>query len=90
MTGVTGVGCFRTIRVVGPDGSALAPDQIASLVAAIRAAGAIVHPGPGGVQLIPALTYDEADLAELLHCVRRGIITHHEALASTDVESVTA
>lgn len=90
VTGVTGVGCFRTVGVVGPDGCALAPDQTASLVAAIRAAGAIVHPGPGGVQLIPALTYDEADLAELLHCVRRGIITHHEALVSNAFESVTA
>lgn len=89
-SGVTGVGCFRTLGVTGPDGLPLAPERVAALVAAIREAGAIVHPGPGGVQLIPALTYDEADLAELLHCVRRGIIAHHEALAAGFPVAVTA
>ncbi|WP_055478359.1 daptide-type RiPP biosynthesis aminotransferase [Sphaerimonospora mesophila] len=77
---VTGLGCFRSLHLRTPDGAALPPAEVPRLVAAIREAGAIVHPGPHGVQLIPALTYTEADLAELLDCVRRGLA----AFASAD------
>lgn len=80
-TGSTGVGCFRTLKVAGPDGHPLPGPQVAELVAAIREAGAIVHPGPGGVQLIPALTYSREELDELLDRVRAGILAHHAGLS---------
>lgn len=79
-TGSTGVGCFRTLKIAGPDGEPLSAVEVAELVAAIREAGAIVHPGPGGVQLIPALTYSRAELDELLDRVRAGTVAHHAVL----------
>jgi len=69
----TGIGCFRTLLVRTPNGRDLAPSDVAGLVAAIRDAGAIVHPGPSGIQLAPALTYGDNELAELLGCVRDGL-----------------
>ncbi|QES48798.1 aspartate aminotransferase family protein [Streptomyces venezuelae] len=87
VSGTTGAGCFRSVRVT--DGTAagapLPQAEVPALVAAIRAAGAIVHPGIHGIQLIPALTYTEAELAELLDCVRTGLAafrtTREKALA---------
>ncbi|GAA2226914.1 aspartate aminotransferase family protein [Kitasatospora cystarginea] len=72
LTGIDGVGCFRSLRFSTPDGRPLPRQNVADLVAAVRDAGAIVHPGPEGVQLIPALTYTDDDLGELLDCVARG------------------
>ncbi len=68
-----GTGCFRSLRIVTPAGDPLAPSDVARLVAAVRRSGAIVHPGPGGIQLVPALTYSDADLAELMECVEAGL-----------------
>ncbi|MEY9997760.1 adenosylmethionine-8-amino-7-oxononanoate aminotransferase [Streptomyces sp. V4I8] len=75
VTGTTGIGCFRSVRVAAADGSGkpLPQFEVAALVAAIREAGAIVHPGLHGVQLFPALTYTDAELDELLACIREGI-----------------
>jgi adenosylmethionine-8-amino-7-oxononanoate aminotransferase len=70
---ITGVGCFRSLRLSTPCGQPLPQSEVGRVVAHIRAAGAIVHPGPSGVQLIPALTYEPHEVAELLDCVRRGL-----------------
>lgn len=70
---VTGQGCFRSLRIRGAKGGPASPSEVAAMVAAVRTAGAIVHPGPGGIQLIPALTYSQAELNELLNCVLRGL-----------------
>jgi adenosylmethionine-8-amino-7-oxononanoate aminotransferase len=75
----TGLGCFRSLRITAPNGADLLPADVGRLVTAIRGAGAIVHPGPGGIQLVPALTYTGEDLVELLDCVRRGL----DAFAAT-------
>ncbi|WP_116246385.1 daptide-type RiPP biosynthesis aminotransferase [Nocardiopsis sp. FIRDI 009] len=90
VTEATGMGCFRTLGVVGPDGSPLSGEEVAALVAAVRDAGALVHPGPGGVQLIPALTYGEEELEELLGAVREGVLSHHAALSTRPATGVTA
>ncbi|GAB3445807.1 aspartate aminotransferase family protein [Streptomonospora sediminis] len=76
VAGTAGSGCFRSLAVAGDSGDPLPPEQVPDLVAAVRAAGAVVHPGPHGVQLIPALTYSDAEVDELLECVRRGIAAH--------------
>jgi len=78
VTGSTGVGCFRSIRLAAADGSGLPFPQheVPALVAAVRQAGAIVHPGLHGIQLVPALTYTEAEVAELFGCVRAGFELH--------------
>ncbi|MGI5427443.1 hypothetical protein [Streptomyces sp. CA-179760] len=56
-----------------PDGRALAGTDVADLVTRIRHAGAIVHPGPSGIQLVPSLTYSRAEVAELMTCVEEGL-----------------
>ncbi|MFK4070834.1 daptide-type RiPP biosynthesis aminotransferase [Streptomyces sp. NPDC029674] len=77
VSATTGTGCFRSVRVCGADGSALhTRTEVPALVDAIRDAGAVVHPGPHGIQLVPALTYTEAELAELMQCVRTGLTAY--------------
>ncbi|WP_050514585.1 daptide-type RiPP biosynthesis aminotransferase [Streptomyces rimosus] len=68
-----GVGLFRSVRLITADGAPFPQAEVPALVGAIRAAGAIVHPGLNGVQLFPALTYTPAELSELLECVRAGL-----------------
>lgn len=84
VTGTTGVGCFRSVRVLAADGSGspLPQSEVPSLVAAIREAGAIVHPGVHGIQLFPALTCTDAELDELLGCVRTGLGRYADRVAA--------
>ncbi|MFI2032956.1 daptide-type RiPP biosynthesis aminotransferase [Streptomyces buecherae] len=84
VTGTTGVGCFRSVRIAAADGSgALLPQsEVARLVATIRGAGALVHPGLHGIQLFPALTYTSAELDELLTCVRAGLDLYADRAAA--------
>ncbi|MFJ5546917.1 daptide-type RiPP biosynthesis aminotransferase [Streptomyces sp. NPDC093225] len=77
----TGVGLFRSIRVVTATGEPLPQTEVMGLVGRIREAGAIVHPGVHGVQLLPALTCGDEDLAELLRRVVAGIEAHAADLA---------
>ncbi|MFC7892604.1 daptide-type RiPP biosynthesis aminotransferase [Streptomyces sp. NPDC057381] len=83
VSGTTGEGCFRSVRVTAADGSPLPQTEVPALVAAVREAGAVVHPGVNGVQLLPALTYTEAELGELLDCVRAGITAYTEGTADS-------
>ncbi|MEV1004629.1 daptide-type RiPP biosynthesis aminotransferase [Nonomuraea sp. NPDC050202] len=73
VAGTSGVGCFRAIKLRTPDGAELPQAEVPAVVAAVRRAGAIVHPGVNGVQLVPALTYTDADLSELFGCLRAGL-----------------
>ncbi|MEQ4724129.1 daptide-type RiPP biosynthesis aminotransferase [Nonomuraea sp. B19D2] len=73
VAGATGKGCFRAVRLRTVEGVPLPQVHVPEVVAAVRRAGAIVHPGVNGFQLIPALTYTEADLRELMECVRKGL-----------------
>ena len=76
VTGVSGRGCLRAIRLAGEDGAPLSRHEIPAVIDAIREAGATVHPGPGCVQLLPALVYDMSDLEDLLSCVAAGISSY--------------
>ncbi|WNI16180.1 daptide-type RiPP biosynthesis aminotransferase [Actinacidiphila sp. ITFR-21] len=78
-TSVTGLGLFQTLHLVQPDGRALTGPEVAALVDAVRREGALVHPAPSGIQLVPALTYTEAELAELLDCLDRGLTSYFGA-----------
>ncbi|MFF8637240.1 daptide-type RiPP biosynthesis aminotransferase [Streptomyces pilosus] len=78
----TGIGLFRSIRVVTPSGEPLPQHQVMDLVARIREAGAIVHPGINGVQLLPPLICGDEDLAELVRRVRTGIEAHAAGVAA--------
>ena len=68
-----GTGCFRAVVVRGDDGALLPADRVGDLVAAVRRAGVVVHPGIDGVQLVPALTSTPADIAELFAALRAGL-----------------
>ncbi|GAQ55206.1 daptide-type RiPP biosynthesis aminotransferase [Streptomyces acidiscabies] len=76
VSATTGLGCFRSIRLLTPGGEALPQQEVPGVVAAIRAAGAIVHPSVNGVQILPALVYTDGEVAELLDCVRAGVAAH--------------
>ncbi|WP_329196468.1 MULTISPECIES: daptide-type RiPP biosynthesis aminotransferase [unclassified Streptomyces] len=84
----TGLGCFRSVRLCGPDGTPFPQGEVHALVQAVREAGAIVHPGVNGVQLIPALTYTDSDLAELLACVTAGLEIHLARTADRAAEAL--
>ena len=73
VTTTAGRGCLRAVMLRRPDtGAALTDDETAELVAAIRAEGAIVHPGPSCVQILPALVYTPQDVAALFGSIRAG------------------
>jgi adenosylmethionine-8-amino-7-oxononanoate aminotransferase len=69
---VSGRGCFRGIHVETEEGP-LDPARQAQLVRLIRDAGAIVHPGLHGIQLVPALVYSEEDVSLLRDAVAAGL-----------------
>lgn len=69
---LTGRGCFRGVRLLA-DGIPLSGQGTAELVSAVRQQGAVVHPGPGGVQLVPAITYTREQVAELVGALGAGL-----------------
>ncbi|GAB2616544.1 aspartate aminotransferase family protein [Streptomyces capparidis] len=74
---VTGRGCMWALHLSAPGGAApMAQAEVSELVRAVREAGAIVHPGPHCLQLIPALVYTDAEIEELLAILRRGFDNH--------------
>ncbi|MBB4934086.1 hypothetical protein F4561_004906 [Lipingzhangella halophila] len=81
ITHTRGRGCFRGLAVGLPGGEDLPQHLVPELLTAVRECGAIVHPGPSGFQIVPALTYTEAELDELLDCVRRGVALFAERWA---------
>ena len=70
---VRGRGAFLAVALTDAAGARLAAARVPDAVAAIADAGAIVHPGVDGIQLIPAYGYDAADLAELEAAIRTGL-----------------
>ncbi|MFI1948672.1 daptide-type RiPP biosynthesis aminotransferase [Streptomyces virginiae] len=86
-TRATGVGCFRTLHLVHPDGRPLAGTDVADLITRIRQAGAIVHPGPSGIQLVPSLTYSRDEVAELMTCIEEGLAGLSAPVASLAARS---
>jgi adenosylmethionine-8-amino-7-oxononanoate aminotransferase len=81
ISAVTGRGCFRSLRLATAAGLPLPSSEVPIVVREIRRAGAIVHPGPHGIQLVPALTYSVDDLQLLLDATRTGL---HSYFAATD------
>jgi adenosylmethionine-8-amino-7-oxononanoate aminotransferase len=69
----SGRGCFRGLTVHDHRGHPVGPAATLALVDAVREAGAIAHPGPAGLQLVPALVYTDEEVDELLHAVSTGL-----------------
>lgn len=76
VSATTGKGCLRSLRLSDGEGKPLDQAEIPSVVSAIRDAGALVHPGPSCIQLIPALTYSDVNLDELLSSVGLGLAAY--------------
>ncbi|MDX3854078.1 daptide-type RiPP biosynthesis aminotransferase [Streptomyces sp. AK02-01A] len=74
-----GIGLFRSVRVRTADGEPLPQAEVPGLVAAVRRAGAIVHGGIHGVQLMPPLTATDAEIGELAEAVRTGAERYAES-----------
>lgn len=70
---VRGRGAFLGLALADPVEPRLPAARVAELVAAIHTAGAIVHPGVDGIQLLPAYGYTDADFAELDAAIRVGL-----------------
>jgi adenosylmethionine-8-amino-7-oxononanoate aminotransferase len=61
----SGRGCMRGILLRTKSGSSPSPNGVLAVVRRIHQAGAIVQPGPGRIQLLPALTYTQENFEEL-------------------------
>lgn len=73
VTAHRGRGCFRALEVSAANGTPIAGASITALQRSIRRAGAHVYPGPGGIQLIPSLTYSKADVGLLFNAITAGL-----------------
>jgi adenosylmethionine-8-amino-7-oxononanoate aminotransferase len=80
VTGDQGMGCFRAVRL-GFGGEPLDAPGIGSVIDAVHEAGAVIQPGPGCVQLVPALVYDGTSLERLARAVRTGFDSALETIA---------
>ncbi|MBT2586673.1 daptide-type RiPP biosynthesis aminotransferase [Arthrobacter sp. ISL-95] len=69
----TGRGCMRGLKLHSKNGMPLSSEGVAAVVQSIHQAGAMVQPGPGRIQLLPALTYTEENFAELQAAMETGL-----------------
>lgn len=69
----TGRGCMRAIRLETVDGLPLSPGGVLAVVRRIHQAGAIVQPGPGRIQLLPALVFTKDNFDELHTAIAAGL-----------------
>jgi adenosylmethionine-8-amino-7-oxononanoate aminotransferase len=80
VSATTGMGCLRSLRLSVSNGTPLEQAEVPAVVAAIRDEGALVHPGPSCIQILPALIYSEAELDELLNYVAAGLAAYARRL----------
>ena len=73
-----GVGCFRALRL-SKDGTEPPEQDIERVADEVRAAGALVTPGPGCLQLAPPLVYEREDVEQLAQALRTGLDRAAEA-----------
>ncbi len=71
----TGRGCMRGLKLHSRNGMPLSSEGVLDVVRSIHQAGAIVQPGPGRIQLLPALTYTEENFEELRTAMEAGLLT---------------
>ncbi|WP_426004146.1 daptide-type RiPP biosynthesis aminotransferase [Paenarthrobacter sp. NyZ202] len=69
----SGRGCMRGIQLLSSNGVPLASNAVLAVVRRIHHAGALVQPGPGRIQLLPALVYTPDNFAELKEAIFKGL-----------------
>jgi len=67
-----GKGLFITLRLEDEISGEIASENVARLVDAIRAEGAIVYPGLSGIQIVPPLIYTDDEVDELVDAIANG------------------
>jgi adenosylmethionine-8-amino-7-oxononanoate aminotransferase len=70
---VSGSGCFRGLQLRAANGTPFWSHHVTRLIDAIRAHGALVHPGPSAIQLVPPLTLSDGEVSDLLQAVEAGL-----------------
>jgi beta-alanine--pyruvate transaminase len=70
----TGRGCMRGLKLHSRNGMPLSPEGVLAVVRNILQAGAMVQPGPGRIQLLPALIYTEENFDELQAAMEAGLV----------------
>nr|WP_246036218.1 daptide-type RiPP biosynthesis aminotransferase [Sinomonas susongensis] len=73
IAGASGRGGMRGIKLETVGGVPLSPHAVLAVVRHIHRAGAIVHPGPARIQLLPALVYTEENFHELHAAIMAGL-----------------
>ena len=73
VSGTAGRGCMRAVKLAAADGQPLPADDVMAVVSRIHQAGAIVQPGPGRIQLLPALVYTPENFEELYSAIHAGL-----------------
>ncbi|WP_017200699.1 hypothetical protein [Arthrobacter sp. M2012083] len=73
----TGRGCMRGVKLNSSNGMPLSSAGVLAVVRSIHEAAAFVQPGPGRIQLLPALTYTEENFAELQAAINAGLAGAH-------------
>lgn len=74
----TGVGCMRSIRILDSSLEPLSGARVTDVVSLIRKHGALVHPGPSSLSLMPALVYSDADLQGLFTAISAALSECYE------------
>lgn len=80
--GVIGQGCMQALTLCGLDGARLDAASVERVAADVFAAGALVHPGPSSLLIMPAFTYSEADLDELEARLSEGLSRSRARIAA--------
>ncbi|MEQ4567485.1 daptide-type RiPP biosynthesis aminotransferase [Paenarthrobacter sp. CAP02] len=73
----SGRGCMRGLKLLSNNGLPLSANSVLAVVKRIHLAGAMVQPGPGRIQLLPALVYTEENFEELRAALKAGLTMAH-------------
>ena len=68
---VRGRGLMLGVELAGADGAPMRPLEVMATVEALLGEGVIVHPGPGGIGLLPPLTIATDEVDTLVGALRR-------------------
>jgi hypothetical protein len=68
---------MRGLKLLSNNGLPLSANSVLAVVKRIHLAGAMVQPGPGRIQLLPALVYTEENFEELRITLKAGLTTAH-------------
>jgi adenosylmethionine-8-amino-7-oxononanoate aminotransferase len=84
----SGIGLFRALR--RPAGTDPDPGFSARVIAAARAAGAVLHPCPDGVQLMPQLVTTESDLERIVAVLADALDETAHGPVATELAAASA